>query len=189
MSLLDNINKRSINVQATQVYQSYDKESGQIAPAVNVRKISFSKDGKADFGNSIENNEYARQLDLNATTILNADGSRSPKPYSGTAEYVAVEAALVPIPPIASALGRAAAAGRGRVFWSGGEGAMNAAMEYAQANGMTTLEMTRAGQNLAKLTKGIPWEQAKPMWERLSAAYAKGAKGPVHVFQRVFGEQ
>ena len=43
--------------------------------------------------------------------------------------------------------------------------------------------MTRAGQNLTKLTQGMPWEQAGPMWQRLSAAYAKGAKGSVHVFQ------
>jgi hypothetical protein len=38
----------------------------------------------------------------------------------------------------------------GRVFWSGGDDAMNAAMKYAKANGGTTLEMTRAGQNLTK---------------------------------------
>lgn len=60
---------------------------------------------------------------------------------------------------------------------------MNEAANYAKANGMTTLEMTRAGQNLTKLTQGMPWEQAGPMWQRLSAAYAKGATGPVHVFQ------
>jgi hypothetical protein len=76
-----------------------------------------------------------------------------------------------------------AAKGGGRVFWSGGDDAMNAATNYAKANGMTTLEMTRAGQNLTKLTKGMPWEKAEPMWQRLSAAYAKGATGPVHVFQ------
>jgi hypothetical protein len=73
--------------------------------------------------------------------------------------------------------------GGGRVFWSGGDDAMNAAMNYAKANGMTALEMTRAGQNLTKLTQGMPWEQAGPMWQRLSAAYSKGANGSVHVFQ------
>ena len=48
-------------------------------------------------------------------------------------------------------------AGASRVFWSG-EGAMDAAMNYAKANGGTTLEMTRAGQNLQKLiqTRNIP---------------------------------
>jgi hypothetical protein len=71
----------------------------------------------------------------------------------------------------------------GRVFWSGGADAMNAAAAYAKSNSMTTLEMTRAGQNLTKLTQGMPWEQAGPMWLRLSATYAKGAVGPVHVFQ------
>ncbi|MCG8580838.1 MAG: hypothetical protein MI866_13025, partial [Bacteroidales bacterium] len=70
-----------------------------------------------------------------------------------------------------------------RVFWSGGDDAMNAAMSYAKSNGLKTLEMTRAGQNLTNLTKNMPWEEAAPMWNRLSAAYAKGAKGSVHVFQ------
>ena len=71
----------------------------------------------------------------------------------------------------------------GRVFWSGGEEAMNAAASYAKANGLTTLEMTRAGQNLTKLTQNMAWEQAGPMWQRLSSVYAKGAIGRVHVFQ------
>ena len=74
-----------------------------------------------------------------------------------------------------------------RVFWSGGVKAMNAAADYAKANGMKTLEMTRAGQNLANLTEGMPWSEAGPMWQRLSAVYAKGAKGTVHVFHNANG--
>ncbi len=73
----------------------------------------------------------------------------------------------------------------GRVFWSGGGNpAVRAAAEqFAGENGMTTLEMTRAGQNLQKLTEGLPWEEAKPMWERMSRAFAEGAQEEVHVFQ------
>jgi RHS repeat-associated protein len=75
------------------------------------------------------------------------------------------------------------AARASRVFWSG-DGAMDAAKNYAKATGGTTLEMTRAGQNLQELiaTRNIPWSEARPMWERLSTVYAKGAKGPVHFF-------
>lgn len=49
---------------------------------------------------------------------------------------------------------------------------------------MTTLEMTRAGQNLENLiqTNNIPWTRAKPMWERLSTTYAKGTTGEAHFF-------
>lgn len=79
------------------------------------------------------------------------------------------------------------AKGAGRVFWSGGEKAMNAAMDYALSNGVTTLEMTRAGKNLTTLTKGMPWSEAGPMWKRLSTVYAKGAKGTIHVFQNSRG--
>lgn len=82
-------------------------------------------------------------------------------------------------PPVASV----AARGGGRIFWSG-EGAMNTAMNYAKSTGGTTLEMTRAGQNLQNLitTRNIPWSEARPMWERLSTVYANGANGTVHFF-------
>ncbi len=76
------------------------------------------------------------------------------------------------------------AKGGGRVFWSGGDNAMNVAMNYAKSTGGTTLEMTRAGQNLQNLitTRNIPWSEARPMWERLSSVYARGANGTVHFF-------
>ena len=70
-----------------------------------------------------------------------------------------------------------------RVFWSGDETVAKAAMEYASANGTTTLNMTRAGKNLTNLTKDLPWNEAKTMWQRLSKVYAKGAKGTVHLFR------
>ena len=96
-------------------------------------------------------------------------------------------ASLIPIGkiagPIVRGVGKIASNTGGRVFWSGGYDAMNTAMSFAKANGMTTLEMTRAGQNLTKLTQDMPWEQVGPMWQRLSATYAKGASGSVHVFQ------
>jgi len=55
-------------------------------------------------------------------------------------------------------------------------------MQFAADNGMTTLEMTRAGKNLQKLTQSMTWEEAAPLWERLSKSFAEGAKGTVHVF-------
>ena len=71
----------------------------------------------------------------------------------------------------------------GRVFWSG-EGAMDAAMDYAKSTGGITLEMTRAGKNLEKLiqSRNIPWSEARPMWQRLSTRFAQGAEGTVHFF-------
>lgn len=62
---------------------------------------------------------------------------------------------------------------------------MSAATKFAEATpGATTLGMTRAGQNLQNLisSRNIPWSEARPMWERLSRVYAKGAKGTVHFF-------
>lgn len=70
----------------------------------------------------------------------------------------------------------------GRVFWCGGDEAMALANAHAMSTGRITLGMTRAGRNLVRLieTRNIPWSEAKPMWERLSRIYAKGAQGEVH---------
>ena len=61
---------------------------------------------------------------------------------------------------------------------------MDAAMNFAKSTGGTTLEMTRAGQNLQKLIKikNIPWSEARPMWQRLSTKFAQGANGTIHFF-------
>lgn len=76
-------------------------------------------------------------------------------------------------------VGANAAKGGGHVFWSGGgnPAVEAAAREFATKNGMTTLEMTRAGQNMMKLTEGLSWDKAGPMWKRLSSQFAKGANG------------
>jgi len=59
----------------------------------------------------------------------------------------------------------------GRAFFSGA-GTEARAIEQ----GYQTLGQTRAGQNLQNLitSKKIPWSQAEPMWQRLSATWAKG---------------
>ncbi len=77
----------------------------------------------------------------------------------------------------------------GRVFWSGGGNpAVEAtARQFATKNGLTTLEMTRAGRNLTSLTRGMSRAESTPMWNRLSAQFAKGATGEVHVFQNAGG--
>jgi RHS repeat-associated protein len=71
-----------------------------------------------------------------------------------------------------------------RIFWSGGDEAMTAAMNYAKSTGGKTLEMTRAGQNLQKLieTRNIAWPEARTMWQRLSKKFAEGTEGTAHFF-------
>jgi RHS repeat-associated protein len=68
-----------------------------------------------------------------------------------------------------------------RAFWNG------AGSEAKALNaGFQTLGKTRAGRNLINLTSDMvykPGSQAFKFWGRLSAAYAKGASGTVHVFQ------
>jgi RHS repeat-associated protein len=88
---------------------------------------------------------------------------------------------------MAKGMTSAAAKGGGRAFWSGA-GSEAKALEQ----GFGTLGQTRAGQNLIKLTEGMPYypamngqpaSQAYQWWARLSTQYAKGASGTINVFQ------
>ncbi len=52
--------------------------------------------------------------------------------------------------------------------------------------GYSTLSQTRAGQNLMKLTEGMPYypgSQAYKMWGRISKVWVQGASGEVPIFQ------
>lgn len=44
--------------------------------------------------------------------------------------------------------------------------------------------MTRSDQNLEKLVqiRNILWQEPRPIWNRLSSVYAKGASGTAHFF-------
>ncbi len=77
--------------------------------------------------------------------------------------------------------------GKGISFWSG-----LGTEASAIADGFQTLGQTRAGQNLIKLTEGMPYypaingqpaSQAYQWWARLSTQAAKSASGTVHVYQ------
>jgi RHS repeat-associated protein len=68
-----------------------------------------------------------------------------------------------------------------RAFWNGA-----GSEARAIADGFETLGNTRAGKNLYELTKDMdyfPGSDSYNMWARLSKAYAKGAKGVVHIYQ------
>lgn len=68
-----------------------------------------------------------------------------------------------------------ASLGWGRVFWSGGEAAKNAAKGIAKATGGLTLEQTRLGVVLDKLTNRYTMPVLKPGWNALSKRWAAGA--------------
>ena len=77
----------------------------------------------------------------------------------------------------------------GRVFWSGGGNptVQETARNFAIKNGMTTLEMTNKGKLLTGLTNATSYSLTKPLWQRASASFAKGASGTVNVFQNAGG--
>lgn len=73
----------------------------------------------------------------------------------------------------------------GRVFWSGYKDvAGKAAMNFAKANGMMTLEMSVKGRILSVLTQLTSREFMQGAWDKASASWANGAlkQGSVDVF-------
>jgi RHS repeat-associated protein len=75
----------------------------------------------------------------------------------------------------------------GRVFWSGGNVAKTAAADFAQANGMNTLEMTTSGRIMNTISPYLPRSISGPIWDRLSSNFASGATGEINVFQNGAG--
>jgi RHS repeat-associated protein len=69
-----------------------------------------------------------------------------------------------------------------RVFWSGGEAAMKASINFASKNGAKSLEMTGVGKTLTTMGKYLPWNVMKPLWRVTSSAFANGAEGTANVF-------
>jgi len=67
-----------------------------------------------------------------------------------------------------------------RVFWSG-RGSREAAEVFAKSNGGRTLEMTRLGGALDRVTTPGNFKYMKPLWNFASSRFANGAKGPVNV--------
>jgi hypothetical protein len=86
--------------------------------------------------------------------------------------------------PVAGAF-RASA--RGRVFWSGGKGVMKAAANFAEANGMQTLEMTLSGRIMTSLKPILSRSISDPIWKLLSIRWTQGARGAVNVFHNANG--
>src|SRR5206468_3915025 len=55
-------------------------------------------------------------------------------------------------------------AAKERVFWSGGDVAKNAALDFAKANGMKTLEMTIMGRFMNSVSPYLPKWLTRPIW-------------------------
>lgn len=75
----------------------------------------------------------------------------------------------------------------GRVFWSGGNTAKTAAAEFAKASGMETLEMTTTGSIMNTISPYLPNSITRPIWNKLSTNFARGATGDINVFQNTAG--
>lgn len=128
----------------------------------------------------------APQLAKAATTLQNASPGKLIQAQLGRFQRATATGAryATRYEPTSGVIEEGAEMAPGRVFWSGGSTASDAAQAWARANGATTLEMTAAGQRVAQATKGLDWlTEAKPMWQQASADFARGAQGEVHVFQ------
>jgi len=103
--------------------------------------------------------------------------------------YLLEAATLLPIAKIARSgrLRMLATPETRRVFWSGGRAAEDAAQTFAKQNGGVVIGETCPGRSLANSTRGAAWNDVRPMWVDLSREFARGARGPVDVFQNARG--
>jgi len=81
---------------------------------------------------------------------------------------------------------------KARVFWSGGDAALQAAESFALRNGATTLELSNLSLKMTSdsmLGAGADWlTVVRPtIWEPASKSFAEGASGVVNVFQNAEG--
>ena len=76
-----------------------------------------------------------------------------------------------------------------RVFWSSGGNrkVMGEAAKYAAEKGLKTLEMTRLGKILTRVTKITSDKITAPLWRAASQSFANGATGDIHFFTGVNG--
>ena len=65
--------------------------------------------------------------------------------------------------------------------------AEDAAKRFAATSRGVVVGDTAAGRALTRSTDGVPWEQARHGWLRLSEDFAWSAKGEVNVFQNSRG--
>lgn len=72
--------------------------------------------------------------------------------------------------------------GAGRAFWSGGDIAKNAAIDYATANRGRSLEMTWVGRGLEYATEKTSYNTMKPFWDYASYSFGRGAERTANVF-------
>lgn len=110
----------------------------------------------------------------------------SPPPilYSGAATPMGFDSPFF-VPSLAAgvfSLAATTAKTSGRVFWSGGNIAKNAAMDFAKTNGLKTLEMTTRGRIMNAAHSYLPRSASRPIWDNLSRNFANGAKGQAHFF-------
>jgi hypothetical protein len=103
--------------------------------------------------------------------------------------YLLEAATLLPIAKIARSgrLRMLATPEIRRVFWSGGRAAEDAAQSFAKQNGGVVIGETFPGRSLANSTRGAAWNDVRPIWVDLSREFARGAHGPVDVFQNARG--
>ena len=75
----------------------------------------------------------------------------------------------------------------GKVFWSGSDGAKDAAAAFAKKTGGNTLEMTKTGKFLDAITTRKTYPFLKPAWNAASKRFAKGAGSSTDVFHSTNG--
>lgn len=156
-------------------------------------KVAFDLAAGGD-GKPVNNGSYFSYENWlsqqNFMTINPWDGGVWATGYNIDQQMTKVMSGMASVVPVGAGIswGRLLfASNSSRVFWSGSRSSKLAAEIFAKNKGATTLEMTLQGKLLQAVTNKYTYNLLKPLWDRASANFARGAQGPVDVFQSAKG--
>lgn len=120
------------------------------------------------------------RAELTTVRAITKSAGSLPKAAGAYGRYTSVRA-QIPFRNVTTPPGKA-------TFWSGLEKGADEAALWSQANGRTSLEMTKGGQWLdaqqVLLNQSkVPWDIMRPQWARLSRRFAQATRGQVTVLQ------
>ncbi|SKD09162.1 RHS repeat-associated core domain-containing protein [Chitinophaga ginsengisegetis] len=108
-----NRTSRNIHVNYTTIEKTYSEPAGAAINTAVGHTVNFRSNGRVDGGGAVANAYIDQQAGYWSNHRVDQNGNVQSMPASGRADYVPVEALLVPLPPIVSLFGGAAKVVRG----------------------------------------------------------------------------
>ncbi|MFY0256488.1 RHS repeat-associated core domain-containing protein [Chitinophaga sp. 30R24] len=131
-----NKTSRKIHVNYTTIEKTYSEPAGAVINTAVGHTVNFRSNGRVHGGSAVANEYIDQQAAYWSSHRVDENGNIQFMRASGRADYVPVESLLVPLPPVASLLGRVYQASKATTLFRAVSGAELADIA---ANGLRTL--------------------------------------------------